>query len=255
MNLAEALNAALPDLPARRARAGYPKLDPEAVHRDNIEDGEPVIVVLIREPRRNVSLSSGTVASHRTLRRKTLVGGGGGSVCRTFGVRYEPEDLREFTSQLDGMGFWYQTPLERNMALQQKLEAGRHQHAHKKSKFGDVAHMQFSAWDPDRYFDHRLSVAALDLHALVRRHLPRTLLLHDLDLYRELGSRSATIHCSTTTSRKRPLPIWPSSGFSFSSSPTSMSRPMALPASITAARCIPWDSTSSICARLFHRRK
>ncbi|MGC2497764.1 MAG: hypothetical protein WA374_08470, partial [Acidobacteriaceae bacterium] len=48
MNLAEALNAALPELPARRARAGYPKLDPEAVHRDNIEDGEPVIVVLIR---------------------------------------------------------------------------------------------------------------------------------------------------------------------------------------------------------------
>ena len=69
-----------------------------------------------------------------------------------YGVRYDVDDLRDFTSGLDEIGFWYKTPLERNVALQQKLESSRHDHAHRKSKF-DVAHMQFSAWDPDRYFD------------------------------------------------------------------------------------------------------
>ena len=153
MNLAEALNAALPELPARRARAGYPKLDPEAVHRDNIEDGEPVIVVLIRS--RDVMFRFPPEQWHliELFDGKRSWAEVADLYLERFGVRYEPDDLREFTSQLDGMGFWYQTPLERNVALQQKLEAGRHQHAHKKSKFGDVAHMQFSAWDPDRYLD------------------------------------------------------------------------------------------------------
>ncbi|HEY1808974.1 MAG TPA: HlyD family efflux transporter periplasmic adaptor subunit [Acidobacteriaceae bacterium] len=153
MNLAEALNAALPDLPARRARVGYPRLDPETVHRDNIEDGEPVVVVLIRgrdqifrfppEQWRLAELFDG----NRSWEDVADV------YAERYGTRYDPDDLREFTSNLDTAGFWYQTPLEKNIALQQKLEAGRHEHAHKKSKFGDVAHMQFSAWDPDHYFD------------------------------------------------------------------------------------------------------
>src|ERR1700720_1136443 len=48
MNLAEALNAALPDLPARSARAGYPRLDPALIAHENIEDGQPIVVAMIR---------------------------------------------------------------------------------------------------------------------------------------------------------------------------------------------------------------
>lgn len=153
MNLAEALNAALPELPARRARTGYPKIDPDALHRDNIEDGEPVVMILIRGRDQMFRLPP-----HQWRLAQLFDGNRSWDevaelYAELYGVRYDPDDLREFTSQLDAAGFWYQTPLERNVALQQKLEAGRHQHAHKKSKFGDVAHMQFSAWDPDRYFD------------------------------------------------------------------------------------------------------
>ncbi|MGA8161334.1 MAG: hypothetical protein WCB76_11030, partial [Acidobacteriaceae bacterium] len=153
MNLAEALNAALPDLPARRARAGYPRLDPEAVHRDNIEDGEPVVMVLIREKDQTFRFPPQQWHLIELFDGKRSWEEVADLYAERYGVHYDPEDLREFTSQLDSIGFWYQTPLERNIALQQKLEAGRHQHAHKKSKFGDVAHMQFSAWDPDRYFN------------------------------------------------------------------------------------------------------
>lgn len=153
MNLAEALNAALPDLPDRKARVSYPKVDPGLIWQENTDDGEPVIVAMIRgrdsffrfppEQWNIIELFDGTrswedvAALHSEL----------------YGTRFDPDDLREFTSSLDAVNFWYRTPLEKNIALQQKLEEGRHQHAHKKSKWGDVAHMQFSAWDPDRYFN------------------------------------------------------------------------------------------------------
>lgn len=153
MNLAEALNAALPDLPARRAREGYPKLDPATIHHENIEDGERVIVAMIRgekgmfrfapEQWQIIELFDGTRSWADVA--ELLV--------ERYNVRYDPDDLREFTSGLDAIDFWYKTPLEKNVALQQKLEAGRHEHAHRKSKWGDVAHMQFSAWDPDEYLN------------------------------------------------------------------------------------------------------
>ncbi|MEI9979042.1 MAG: HlyD family efflux transporter periplasmic adaptor subunit [Edaphobacter sp.] len=153
MNLAEALTAALPDLPARRNRTTYPRLDPEAIARKNVEDGEPVIVVLLRgtdrlyrfspEQWRLVELFDGIrsyeeiAALHREL----------------YGVVYGVNDLKEYASGLADVEFWYRTPLEKSIALRQKLESSRHQHTHRKSKWGDVAHMQFSAWDPDRYFN------------------------------------------------------------------------------------------------------
>ena len=152
MNLAEALNAALPDLPARRSRVGYPKLDPTAIVRENVEDGEPVFVVLIRStdkmfrfqpPQwRIVELFNG-VRSYEEV--ATLH-------AELYGVAYGADDLKEFASGLDDSDFWYKTPLERSATLRQKLEDSRHQHTHKKSKWGDISHMQFSAWDPDRYF-------------------------------------------------------------------------------------------------------
>jgi putative peptide zinc metalloprotease protein len=153
MNLAEALNAALPDMPARKARVGYPRLDPALISNENIEDGKPVIVAMIRgnssffrfapEQWRIIELFDGKRSWDDVAELHEQL----------YGVRYSGEDLREFTSGLDEIGFWYKTALEKNIALQQKLEEGRHQHTHKHSKWGDVAHMQFSAWDPDRYFD------------------------------------------------------------------------------------------------------
>lgn len=152
MNLAEALNAALPEMPARRARTGYPKLDPALISNENIEDGEPVVVAMIRgesrvfrmppEQWRVVELFDGTRSWEDVAELHAEL----------YGIRYEADDVRELTSQLDRLDFWYKTPLEKNIALLEKLEAGRHQHAHRKSKWGDIAHMQFSAWDPDRMF-------------------------------------------------------------------------------------------------------
>lgn len=153
MNLAEALNAALPELPARKARVGYPMVDPNLIWQENSDDGKPVIVAMVRgrdsffrfppEQWKIIELFDGKRSWEDVAEL----------YADRYGTRFDPDELREFTSGLDAIDFWYKTPLEKNIALQQKLEEGRHKHTHKKSKWGDVAHMQFSAWDPDRYFD------------------------------------------------------------------------------------------------------
>jgi putative peptide zinc metalloprotease protein len=153
MNLAEALNAALPELPARKARAGYPKLDPRAIWAENIEEGRPVVAVHIRgteslfqfppDQWHLIELFDGQRAYDDVVE----------AYREKYGVQYTVEDVREFAATLDEMDFWYRTPQERNIALNQKLAEHRHQHHHRKSKWGDVAHIQFSAWDPDRFFD------------------------------------------------------------------------------------------------------
>src|SRR5271165_6474271 len=153
MNLAEALNAALPELPAKKARTDYPKLDPGTIYAENIEDGRPVVVAhkrgtdaLYRFPPEQwnlIVLFDGQRSYDDVVE----------AYYQSYGVLYTADDVREFASGLDDIDFWYKTPQEKNIALNQKLAEHRHQHHHRKSKWGDVAHMQFSAWDPDHYFD------------------------------------------------------------------------------------------------------
>ncbi len=153
MNLAEALNAALPDLPAQKARVGYPKVDPGLIWHENTDDGEPIIVAMIRGRDSFFRFPPDQWKIIELFDGKRSWEDVADLYAELYGTRFDPDDLREFTSGLDAIDFWYKTPFEKNIALQQKLEEGRHKHAHKKSKWGDVAHMQFSAWDPDKYFN------------------------------------------------------------------------------------------------------
>jgi putative peptide zinc metalloprotease protein len=153
MNLAEAFNAALPDLPAGKNRAGFPRIDPALICHQNIEDGKPVIVALIRGTNKMFRFNSEQWRIIELFDGKRSYDEVSDLHGERYGVFFGAENLKEFASGLDEIDFWYKTPIERNIALRQKLEAGRHQHSHRKSKWGDVSHMQFSAWDPDRYFN------------------------------------------------------------------------------------------------------
>jgi putative peptide zinc metalloprotease protein len=153
MNLAEALNAALPELPAKTARVGYPRLDPRTICAENIEEGQTVMVAHIRgtealyrfppDQWKLIELFDGQRSYEDVVEAYRA----------KYGVQYTAEDVREFAISLDDIDFWHKTSQERNIALNQKLAEHRHQRQHRKSKWGDVAHIQFSAWDPDRFFD------------------------------------------------------------------------------------------------------
>ena len=149
MNLSEALDAALPEIPrARLTRVHPPRLDPDLIVREDILDGEPIVGVMQRgkanffrfEPMQwqLVSLFDG-IRSYEEISELFE---------ETTGSRIPPADVRSFAQSMDVSDFWYKTPQERNIALSEKLTAQRSRRAQQKSKI-NLAHISFSAWDPD----------------------------------------------------------------------------------------------------------
>jgi putative peptide zinc metalloprotease protein len=151
MNLSEALNAALPEIPkARFARERPPRLDPELIVREDTLDGEAVVGVLQREGNsfyrfppaqwRLAELFDG-VRSYEEV---------AALYNESTGAEFTSEDIQIFVNNLDEVGLWYKTPQEKNLAMSEKLMAQRSRRAQGTSTF-NIAHISFSAWDPDRY--------------------------------------------------------------------------------------------------------
>jgi putative peptide zinc metalloprotease protein len=152
MNLTEALNVALPEIPAQ-TKEFHPRLHPRLVGREQIEDGQPIVVAIIEGKSWLYSFSPVEWKLVQLFDGKRSYE----EIAETFleqeGLEYSPDDIREFAATLDASGFWYKTPQEENIALTQKLAEHRGGHAKKTSRFGDISHIQFSAWDPDKFFD------------------------------------------------------------------------------------------------------
>ena len=151
MNLSEALDAALPEIPRTRlARGRPPCLDPDLVVREDLLDGEIYFVALKRD--------GGSIFRFTPLQWQAVVLFDG---VRTFdeiaelrteqtGAPLSGDEVRAFADAMERDGFWYKTPQEKNLALSQKLMDQRGRRAGRKSKI-NLAHIAFSAWDPDRF--------------------------------------------------------------------------------------------------------
>lgn len=152
MNLTEALDAVLPEIPqARLTRSMPPRLDPDLVVHETVLDGEPVVGILQRGNNSyfRFSPSQWSLAQlfngQRSYQEIAEAWSG-----ETGGAPVDPEEMRAFGEQLDAIGLSYQSYQEKNLAMRDKLLAQRERRS--KAKF-NVAHISFSAWDPDRYFD------------------------------------------------------------------------------------------------------
>lgn len=151
MNLTEALDAALPEIPrSRLTRVRPPRLDPELILRDDSLDGEP-IVGAFRRDNGNFYRLTPTQWQLSTLfdgeRSYTQIAS---LFTEQTGAQIDAREVRTFAQNMDESGFWYQTPQEKNIALNDKLTAQRSRRAKRRSTL-NVAHISFSAWDPDRY--------------------------------------------------------------------------------------------------------
>jgi putative peptide zinc metalloprotease protein len=151
MNLSEALDAALPEIPqARLARAHPPCLDPQLIIREDVVDGEPIVAAIQRE--------KGTFFRFPLYQWNLAILFDGTRTYEDIAAIYSEQtgaptsvdDVHAFADALEESDFWYKTPQERNLALSQKLMAQRGRRAKRKSKF-NLVHISFSAWDPDRY--------------------------------------------------------------------------------------------------------
>jgi len=146
MNLSEVLNVALPELPARRIVKSPPRLHPNVIAREQIEDGVPTIVTMV---------SGGSQILRFTPEQWKLAQLFNGErsydeVRDVFqaetGIAFTEEEVREFANALEEGGLWYKTSLELNATASQKLADERRRRARRKI---DVSMMTFSTWDPD----------------------------------------------------------------------------------------------------------
>jgi len=152
MNLSEALDAALPDIPrARLSRKSPPRIDPDLIIRDDVTDGEPIVAVYQRSTANLLRMKPTQWQLARLFDGVRSYEEIGAAFEAQTGIPLAAEEARTFAENMDEGGFWYKNPQEKNIAMNEKLAAQRSRRVQSGSSF-NVAHIEFSAWDPDRYF-------------------------------------------------------------------------------------------------------
>ena len=151
MNLTEALDAALPEIPlARLARSRPPRLDPELTVLEDVLDGEPIIGVFQREGGNYFRFPPAQWRLLQFFDGERSYDEISTEFAAQTGEQIDSHDLRLLADQLEEAKFWYKSPQEKNIALSEKVSAQRGRRAQQKSKV-NFAHIYFSAWDPDTY--------------------------------------------------------------------------------------------------------
>jgi putative peptide zinc metalloprotease protein len=149
MNLSEALDAALPEIPqVRLTRSRPPRIDPDLIVHEDILDGEPTIGILQRDKANYFRFQPWQWQLAQLFDGERSYEEIATAFEAESGMQVQAEDVRSFSEQMDACDFWYKTHQEKNLAMREKLLAQRGRRA--KSKI-NVAHISFSAWDPDRY--------------------------------------------------------------------------------------------------------
>jgi putative peptide zinc metalloprotease protein len=150
MNITQALNVALPELPARLLSQRPPRVHPDVVFREHLEDGVPMVRAFVP------GVASMFVFPPESWRLIQLFDGQ-----RSFadiaelhtaetGQAYSEDTVRDFAASIDALNFWYQTPQEKNIKLMQKT-ADERRRMQKKTNWGDLSMITFPAVNPDRF--------------------------------------------------------------------------------------------------------
>jgi putative peptide zinc metalloprotease protein len=151
MNIAQALNVALPELPAKLVSQRYPRVHPEVVFKEHMEEGKPVTKAFVpgteamftfpRESWRLIRLFDGQRSYAEVAELHS----------QETGLLYSEETVRDFAAEIDALDFWYKTPQEKNVKLMQKTADERRRAQKKKNAWGDLSMIAFPAFNPDRF--------------------------------------------------------------------------------------------------------
>jgi putative peptide zinc metalloprotease protein len=145
MNILEALDVALPELPAKSVQKRYPRLDSRVIAREHVEQGARV--VLAKMPGTDIYLRF-TPEQWKLAQlfdgRRTF-GEIADLIFEQAGIPFTEDDVKEFASYLQEQGdLFYKTPLEKSIVLKQKMRGERH----KRSRFhvADVTDITLHRW-------------------------------------------------------------------------------------------------------------
>jgi len=151
MNITEALNVALPEIPARTLAQRYPRIDPGATFKEHVEDGQKVVRVylpsekiMFRFPIANWPLIQ-LFDGKRSYEEIAAIHSA------QSGVEYSAEEVHQYADELESENFWYRTPQEKNILELQKGSEERQKKLKAKSRYGDISLILFPAFNPDRF--------------------------------------------------------------------------------------------------------
>jgi putative peptide zinc metalloprotease protein len=151
MNITQALNVALPDLPARMVSERYPQVHPKVVFKEHIEEGERVIRAFVPGVEAMFSFPPESWKLIQLFDGQRSYADVAELYSQETGVEYSEDAMREFAAEIDDMNFWYKTAQEKNVKLMQKTADQRRQMQKKKNKWGDLSLIAFPAVNPDRF--------------------------------------------------------------------------------------------------------
>lgn len=150
MNITQALNVALPELPARLISERPPRVHPEVVFKEHLENGVsevkafiPGVDAMFTFPPASwklIQLFDGQRSYARIAEQYSA----------QTGVFYSEETVRDFAADIAAMNFWYLTPQEKNIRLMQKT-ADERRRMEKKNRWGDLSMIKFPAVNPNRF--------------------------------------------------------------------------------------------------------
>jgi putative peptide zinc metalloprotease protein len=152
MNLTRVLDVALPEIPARMISERAPRIPPDVVFREHIEEGKPVVRVLVPSQEAMYRFAPANWALVQMFDGQHTYEEIAATYSARNGVEYSADEVREFASSLEALEFWYKTPQEKNLLLMQKDALKRRKALKtKKSKYGDLAQITFPAVNPDKF--------------------------------------------------------------------------------------------------------
>jgi len=151
MNITEALNAALPEIPARSLMQRYPRVDPGFTFKEHLEEGERVIRVYVPSAEAMYKFPPQNWALIQLFDGKRSYQAIATLYSRQTGTEYSAGAIREFADELEGVDFWYKTPQEKNILLMQKSGEERQKQLKAKTQQGDLSLYAFPAVNPDKF--------------------------------------------------------------------------------------------------------
>lgn len=145
MNILEAFDAALPEIPAKSARQSLPKLDPRVISKEHLEQGVPTVLA---------KMPGGDTYVRLTPEQWTLLELFDGErsyeelselIIEKTGIGFTPDDVKEFASFMrDQTDLLYRTPMEKSVTLKEKL--GEQRHRRKRFAFSDITDITLHKW-------------------------------------------------------------------------------------------------------------
>src|SRR5271170_1385801 len=145
MNIVEALNVALPEIPAR-ARRRLPRMNPQVIAREQIEEGQPMMMVLVPEMHQYYRLTPDQWTILQLFDGNRTYQEVADAFSAQTNIAYSAQLAQEFAEAAPDAGFWFQTQQDRNATLREKLKQERSERLKQKSKLSNLAEISFAAW-------------------------------------------------------------------------------------------------------------